>query len=266
MAQRRMFSKDITTSDIFVDMPMSSQLLYFHLGMEADDEGFIGNAKMLSRAYGSNNDDLTLLKAKGFIIMFDSGVSVVKDWNLNNRIRKDRIKETIYRSEKSLLTVDSLGVYQIDNQMTTSCQPIDNQMSAQYRLGKVRLVEVSKDIVPQSETVPPYKIIIDYLNDKTDKKFRASADKTKRFIDARLKDGFTIDDFKKVIDNKCFEWMIPGKQINGTPASNYLRPETLFGTKFESYLNQGGGESAIFSEDVNKFSNAPVTDDDTLPF
>jgi len=206
-----MFSKDITTSDIFVDMPMSSQLLYFHLGMEADDEGFIGNAKMLSRAYGSNNDDLTLLKAKGFIIMFDSGVSVVKDWNLNNRIRKDRIKETIYRSEKSLLTVDSLGVYQIDNQMTTSCQPIDNQMSAQYRLGKVRLVEVSKDIVPQSETVSPYKTIIDYLNDKTDKKFRASADKTKRFIDARLKDGFTIDDFKKVIDNKCFEWMIPGK-------------------------------------------------------
>lgn len=256
-----MFSKDITTSDIFVDMPMSSQLLYFHLGMEADDEGFIGNAKMLSRAYGSNNDDLTLLKAKGFIIMFDSGVSVVKDWNLNNRIRKDRIKETIYRSEKSLLTVDSLGVYQIDNQMTTSCQPIDNQMSAQYRLGKVRLVEVSKDIVPQSETVSPYKIIIDYLNDKAGTKYRSSSKDTQKHIKARFNNGFTLEDFKSVIDNKVSEWG------NNTKMSTYLRPTTLFGTKFESYLNQkGGGESAIFSEDVNKFSNAPVTDNDALPF
>lgn len=261
MAQRRMFSKDITTSDIFVDMPMSSQLLYFHLGMEADDEGFIGNAKMLSRAYGSNNDDLTLLKAKGFIIMFDSGVSVVKDWNLNNRIRKDRIKETIYRSEKSLLTVDSLGVYQIDNQMTTKCQPNDNQMSAQYRLGKYRLGKVSKDIVPQSETVPPYKTIIDYLNDKAGTKYRSSSKDTQKHIKARFNNGFTLEDFKTVIDNKVFEWG------NNSKMSVYLRPKTLFGTKFEDYLNQkGGGESAIFSEDDNKFSNAPVTDDDTLPF
>ncbi|WP_314209514.1 conserved phage C-terminal domain-containing protein [Vagococcus salmoninarum] len=261
MAQRRMFSKDITTSDIFVDMPMSSQLLYFHLGMEADDEGFIGNAKMLSRAYGSNNDDLMLLKAKGFIIMFDSGVSVVKDWNLNNRIRKDRIKETIYRSEKSLLTVDSLGVYQIDNQMTTKCQPNDNQMSAQYRLGKYRLGKVSKDIVPQSETVPPYKTIIDYLNDKAGTKYRSSSKDTQKHIKARFNNGFTLEDFKTVIDNKVFEWG------NNSKMSVYLRPKTLFGTKFEDYLNQkGGGESAIFSEDDNKFSNAPVTDDDTLPF
>ncbi|ODJ54823.1 conserved phage C-terminal domain-containing protein [Brochothrix thermosphacta] len=261
MAQRRMFSKDITTSDIFVDMPMSSQLLYFHLGMEADDEGFIGNAKMLSRAYGSNNDDLMLLKAKGFIIMFDSGVSVVKDWNLNNRIRKDRIKETIYRSEKSLLTVDSLGVYQIDNQTTTKCQPNDNQMSAQYRLGKVRLGKVSKDIVPQSETVPPYKTIIDYLNDKAGTKYRSSSKDTQKHIKARFNNGFTLEDFKTVIDNKVFEWG------NNSKMSVYLRPKTLFGTKFEDYLNQkGGGESAIFSEDDNKFSNAPVTDDDTLPF
>ncbi len=256
-----MFSKDITTSDIFVDMPMSSQLLYFHLGMEADDEGFIGNAKMLSRAYGSNNDDLMLLKAKGFIIMFDSGVSVVKDWNLNNRIRKDRIKETIYRSEKSLLTVDSLGVYQIDNQMTTKCQPNDNQMSAQYRLGKYRLGKVSKDIVPQSETVPPYKTIIDYLNDKAGTKYRSSSKDTQKHIKARFNNGFTLEDFKTVIDNKVFEWG------NNSKMSVYLRPKTLFGTKFEDYLNQkGGGESAIFSEDDNKFSNAPVTDDDTLPF
>ena len=143
MAQRRMFSKEVTTSDLFVDMPSSSQLLYFHLGMEADDEGFIGNAKMLSRAYGSNNDDLKLLEAKGFIIAFPSGVTVVKDWNLNNKIRKDRVKATIYTEEKTLLSLDSKGSYLLGNQVSTIPQPNDNQMSAQDRIGKDRLGEVS---------------------------------------------------------------------------------------------------------------------------
>ncbi|MCT1195532.1 replisome organizer [Lactococcus lactis] len=134
-----MFSKEVTTSDLFVDMPSSSQLLYFHLGMEADDEGFIGNAKMLSRAYGSNNDDLKLLEAKGFIIAFPSGVTVVKDWNLNNKIRKDRQKPTIYTEEKTLLSLDSKGSYLLGNQVSTIPQPNDSQMSAQDRIGEVRL-------------------------------------------------------------------------------------------------------------------------------
>lgn len=149
MAQRRMFSKEVTTSDLFVDMPSSSQLLYFHLGMEADDEGFIGNAKMLSRAYGSNNDDLKLLEAKGFIIAFPSGVTVVKDWNLNNKIRKDRQKPTIYTEEKTLLSLDSKGSYLLGNQVSTIPQPNDNQMSAQDRIGEVRL---GKDSIGKDST------------------------------------------------------------------------------------------------------------------
>lgn len=138
-----MFSKEITTSDLFVDMPASTQLLYFHLGMEADDEGFIGNARMLGRAYGASNDDIKLLQAKGFIIVFESGVTVVKDWNLNNRIRKDRLKPTIYQAEKSLLTLDNTGIYRLDNQMTTKPQPNDNQMTTKcpHRLGKDRIGE-----------------------------------------------------------------------------------------------------------------------------
>ncbi|AFV51037.1 replisome organizer protein [Lactococcus phage C41431] len=153
MAQRRMFSKEVTTSDLFVDMPSSSQLLYFHLGMEADDEGFIGNAKMLSRAYGSNNDDLKLLEAKGFIIAFPSGVTVVKDWNLNNKIRKDRQKPTIYTEEKMLLSLDSKGSYLLGNQVSTIPQPNDNQMSAQDRIGEVRLGKdsIGKDSIDASQ-------------------------------------------------------------------------------------------------------------------
>lgn len=153
MAQRRMFSKEVTTSDLFVDMPSSSQLLYFHLGMEADDEGFIGNAKMLSRAYGSNNDDLKLLEAKGFVIAFPSGVTVVKDWNLNNKIRKDRQKPTIYTEEKTLLSLDSKGSYLLGNQVSTIPQPNDNQVSAQDRIGEVRLGKdsIGKDSIDASQ-------------------------------------------------------------------------------------------------------------------
>ena len=164
MAQRRMFSKEITTSDLFVDMPASTQLLYFHVGMEADDEGFIGNARMLSRAYGASNDDLKLLQAKGFIIVFESGVTVVKDWNLNNQIRKDRLKPTIYQAEKSLLTLDNTGVYQLDNQMTTKPQPNDNQMTTKcpHRLGKDRIGEyrIDEDRIDEDREVTHPLVII----------------------------------------------------------------------------------------------------------
>ena len=166
MAQRRMFSKEITTSDLFVDMPASTQLLYFHLGMEADDEGFIGNARMLSRAYGASNDDLKLLQAKGFIIVFESGVTVVKDWNLNNQIRKDRLKPTIYQAEKSLLTLDNTGVYQLDNKMATKSQPNDNQMTTKcpHRLGKDRIGEYRID--EDREVTPPLVIISEIYQSK----------------------------------------------------------------------------------------------------
>ena len=166
MAQRRMFSKEITTSDLFVDMPASTQLLYFHLGMEADDEGFIGNARMLSRAYGASNDDLKLLQAKGFIIVFESGVTVVKDWNLNNQIRKDRLKQTIYQAEKSLLTIDNTGVYQLDNKMATKPQPNDNQMTTKcpHRLGKDRIGEYRID--EDREVTPPIVIISEIYQSK----------------------------------------------------------------------------------------------------
>lgn len=132
MAQRRMFSREITASDLFVDMPQSTQLLYFHLGMEADDEGFIGNAKMLSRAYGANGDDLKLLVAKGFLLVFESGVSVIRDWHINNQLRKDRIKETFYTEERAQIENNN-GVYQYVNQLKSIPQPNDNHLSTNWQ-------------------------------------------------------------------------------------------------------------------------------------
>lgn len=162
MAQRRMFSKEITSSDMFVDMPMSSQLLYYHLGMEADDEGFIGNAKMLSRAYGMNHDDLKILVAKGLIIQFETGVTVIKDWNINNKIRNDRIKRTIYEQEKSLLTVDTKGSYKL----STKWQPNDNQMTTKcpHRIGKDRIGKdrIGEDRIGEDRLETDLKEISDF--------------------------------------------------------------------------------------------------------
>jgi uncharacterized phage protein (TIGR02220 family) len=228
MAQRRMFSKKITDTDIFLDMPLSSQALYFHLNMHADDDGFVSNAKTVKRMMGSSDDDLKLLLTKNFIFVFESGVVVIKDWKIHNYIRKDTYNTTIYGDEKEQLAQDDNGSY------TLRIRSVDDP-STQVRLGKVRLGKDS-NIYSSSNDEPhidlkTFKEIISYLNEKAGTKYRASGSKTQRLIKARFNDGFNDEDFKKVIDIKVAEW-------SGTDMAKYLRPETLFGTKFESYLNQ----------------------------
>lgn len=103
MAQKRMFSKQIVSSDAFMDMPQSTQLLYFHLSMEADDDGFIGNPKKIMRGVGSSEDDYKILIAKRFILVFPEGICVIKHWLIHNYIQSDRYKETKYLKQKQLL-------------------------------------------------------------------------------------------------------------------------------------------------------------------
>lgn len=146
MAEKRMFAKTIIDSDCFLDMPLSTQALYFHLSMRADDEGFINSPKKIQRAIGCTDDDLKLLIAKSFIIPFESGVIVIKHWKIHNTLRKDRLKSTIYREEKSMLKTDENGAYSLaDNQMTTKCQPSDNQLSTKCRhsIDKISIDKIS---------------------------------------------------------------------------------------------------------------------------
>ena len=148
MAERRMFAKTIIDSDVFIDMPLSTQALYFHLSMRADDDGFINNPKKIQRMIGCGDDDLKLLCAKRFILPFDSGVVVIKHWKIHNYIRNDRYKETIYKEEKAQLTVKENGAYtEAENLGIPSGIPSDNQvvyqMDTQVRLGKDSLGKVS---------------------------------------------------------------------------------------------------------------------------
>ena len=122
MGNHRMFANTIIDSDLFLEMPLSTQALYFHLGMRADDEGFINNPKKIIRSVSCTEDDLKLLVAKGFIISFDSGIIVIAHWNIHNSIRKDRKKDTFFQDEKALLEIDNKNVYML-------CQPSDNQVS-----------------------------------------------------------------------------------------------------------------------------------------
>lgn len=114
MAQKRMFDKTITNSDDFIEMPDSSQNLYFHLSMNADDDGFVNNWKSIMRMTGHKDDDLKVLISKNYIIPFDSGVLVIKHWRINNYLRNDRYIPTKYNKEKSQLYVDKDMVYQMD--------------------------------------------------------------------------------------------------------------------------------------------------------
>jgi hypothetical protein len=94
MAEKRMFAKTIIDSDAFLEMPQSTQLLYFHLAMRADDDGFVNNIKSIMRNIGCKEDDAKVLIAKRFIIPFESGVVVIKHWRIHNYIQKDRYKQT----------------------------------------------------------------------------------------------------------------------------------------------------------------------------
>ena len=230
MAQRRMFSKKIVETDFFMEMSPTAKLLYFYLNMSADDDGFVGNPKTIKLISGATDDDLKILIAKQFIIPFDSGVIVIKDWKIHNYIQKDRYNQTQYLDEKKQLLVEENGTY-------TKCIQDVSSLDTQVRLGKSkdRLGKNNNTMSDKSDDVIPYSEIISYLNEKTGRSFRTT-EAHKRFIKARWNEDYKLDDFKNFVYNKGADWT--GKTINGQPAEKYLQPSTLFGTKCDNYLNQ----------------------------
>lgn len=139
MAERRMFSKVITDTDAFLEMPLSTQALYFHLAMHADDEGFVSSPKRILRETKASEDDFKLLIVKQFILTFDSGIIVIKHWKIHNLIQKDRFKETTYLEEKATLTLDRKNAYV--ERLETKCIQSGNEALPQVRLDKVSIGE-----------------------------------------------------------------------------------------------------------------------------
>lgn len=171
MAEKRMFTQKIIDSDAFLDMPLSSQALYFHLNMRADDDGFVNNPKRIQRTIGASEDDLKLLIAKRFVIGFESGVIVIKHWRMHNTLRKDRYNPTQYQEELALLDVKDNNVY---TEKAPAWQPLGNQTAPQYRLVEDSIVESSVDKeskAPTRHKYGEYKNVL--LSDEDMDKLRA---------------------------------------------------------------------------------------------
>ena len=212
MADRRMFAKTIIDSDAFLDMPQSTQLLYFHLSMRADDDGFINNPKSIARNVKCNEDDLKILAMKKFIIPFESGIVVIKHWKIHNYIRADRYKETKYKEEKNQLMLDENKAYTVgipsDNQVTTNGIPSDNQMDTQVRLGKDSIgknyIYNSNTLITEKAEKKPkvsYQQIVDKYNEicKSLPKVMKLSDTRRKAINARL-DKFSLEEIISVFE------------------------------------------------------------------
>lgn len=206
MAEKRMFTQKIIDSDAFLDMPLSSQALYFHLNMRADDDGFVNNPKRIQRTIGASEDDLKLLIVKRFVIGFDSGVIVIKHWRMHNTLRKDRYNPTQYQEELSMLAIKENNAY---TEVATNWQPIGNQMATQNSIDKYRLVEYregEEDIPNEEHSETPPSAQIDYesiknLYNKICVSFprcTVLSDTRKRAIKARFTSGKTIEDFENL--------------------------------------------------------------------
>lgn len=131
-----MMTLDVIDTDFFMDMPLSTQALYFHLIARADDDGFLDNSKRIMKNCNAKQKDLDTLIDKGFLITFESGICVITHWKVHNYVRSDRYKETLYTNEKSQLKEDINGIYRVgipnDNHMTY-------RRDTQVRLGKVSI-------------------------------------------------------------------------------------------------------------------------------
>jgi hypothetical protein len=135
-----MFAKTIVLSDAFLDMPQSARCLYFTLGMLADDDGFVNAPRSIMRQCGASDDDMKLLISKKFVLLFDTGVIVIKHWRINNYLRNDRYVATKYTDEKAALSVDEKGGYHLDGDLSEAPGiPGGIPNSGIPRLGKDRL-------------------------------------------------------------------------------------------------------------------------------
>ena len=171
MAERRMFARSIVLSDAFLDMPATARCLYFTLSMFADDDGFVGSPKAIIRQCNASEDDLKVLLTKRYVLLFNSGVIVIKHWRINNYLRNDRKNDTTYKEELSTLALDQKGGYiekgaappppvleevskDAELQVPTSCLPTANQLptNCPHSIGKDSIV---KNSIGKRGAAPP---------------------------------------------------------------------------------------------------------------
>lgn len=239
MARRRMFNLDIIDTDLFMEMPQGSRLLYYELCMRADDDGFVSSPKKIQEMVRCSNDDLKVLLAKKFILPFETGVVVIRHWKIHNYIQKDRYKETLYTEEKQQLIQQKNGTYEL---MDTTC--IQNGYTGKYSIGKYnkekeinkeKESEITKFITEQSIKITPYEytVIELYLSDFSVEEIKHALllgkNKPVSYSLAILKNWFVEKNkIKNIKDNtkKLPEWFdkeIESEEVDSTDANEFKK-------------------------------------------
>ena len=247
MAERRMFSKTIIDSDAFLDMPLSTQALYFHLSMRADDDGFVNNPKKIQRIIGCGDDDLKLLMVKKFLIPFESGIVVIKHWKIHNYIAKDRYHETNYLEEKSMLGLEQNKSYSLVtesdtckplNRVSTSCIQTVNKMDTQVRLDKTSKDKTREDKTREDKTREDNsQSSIDFSKEEVFKHFERCGFVSTSVLLEKITEDIKIYGSKNLMD-AATESMTRGK-IN-----NY---KYVIGIA-QNWLSEGRNEDGTFSK------------------
>lgn len=146
MARKRMFTKNVVESDAFLSMPLSTQALYFHLNMKADDDGFVGNPKGIQRLIGAAEDDLKLLIVKHFLIPLDHGVVVIKHWRMHNTIRWDRYTPTVFQEEAQEVYIKQNQSYTVNKNKAVASLATSLNKNGNPDIGLDIDIDISNDI------------------------------------------------------------------------------------------------------------------------
>lgn len=189
MANKRMFALDVIDTDRFCEMPVSARLLYYELGMRGDDEGFVQNPKRIMLTTGTTADDLKILAAKGYVILFDSGVLVITHWRQNNFIQKDRFHETTCLAEKAQIQTTDSKIYELlpsGNKLDTPCILTVSDLEAQIRLDKTRKEEKARAPSSRRFTPPSVDEVAAYCRE------RGNGVDAQRFVDFYASKGWKV--------------------------------------------------------------------------
>lgn len=246
MAEKRMFSKQIIDSDAFLEMPLSTQALYFHLSMRADDDGFLNNAKKVMKIIGANQNDYDLLVAKSFIIQFSDGICVIKHWRINNYLRKDRYTETIYQEEKAMLTMQPNGRYSLKDSIREMDDfpvgiPLVDRSDTQNRIEKNR---EEKNSIYSAEKLHDEQSLDDFF-ESIWKLYPIK--KGKGQVSTSRKKALQKIGYDQI--GRCVDRFLKDMSDSGRERKYWMHGSTFFNSGYVDYLDENWGQE---SEDLEK--------------
>ena len=242
MSEKRMFSKVITESDAFLDLPLSTQALYFHLAMQADDDGFVSSPNKVRRMTGATQNEYDLLIAKRFVLQFDDGIIVIKHFLMHNYIRKDRYNPSTYLKEKAMLFIKENKAYTLDsNQGLPIGIPMVDVNKSSIDKSSIDKSNIDIVVTPKIEDIKKQydlaiKMSLDYDYELIRKEFKGSliSNNAKKKLPSLIEKYGGIQMLEVV---KRYNLYVINKRKKEQPNLNYMIESTFWNGRYEDYLD-----------------------------